>query len=111
MRLSKIEYNETMNIDIKKLKAFREELDSLNKEDVLYIDENGKAKYAILPIAAYDEIESLLSILNNKDESAASIKVANFDDIQLTYEEYENIRKQIIDAVDKTLKPNPEKLN
>ena len=98
-----------MNIDIKTIENVRKELETLKDDDVLYIDENGKSKYAILPIGHYDELESLSELL--EDGNGTKVKIANFDDLQLTYEEYENIRKQIMDAVDKTLKPNPEKLN
>ena len=38
-----------MNIDIKKLDVIKDELDELKQEDVLYIDENGCTKYAIIP--------------------------------------------------------------
>ena len=98
-----------MNLDIKELKNIKDKLDSL-EDNVLFVDENGISKYAIMPIEMYDEVEEFIDIINDKDNRPI-VKVANPKDIQLTYEEYETIKKQIMDAIDMTFKPNPEKLN
>ena len=98
-----------MNIDINRLEEIRKELDGLEEDNVLFVDENGQTRYAILPISRYDEIESLLDLFNGKNNTAVS--VVGPIDAELTYEEYERIKNQIMDTVEKTLCPKAEKLN
>ena len=98
-----------MNIDIERLKEIREELDAMNETDVLYIDEDRKAKYVIMPVELYDTLEDLLSVLNAP--ASASVRIAAPEEIDLSYDEYERIKKQIMEAVEKTFMPKPEKLN
>ena len=98
-----------MNIDIRKIQEVREELDALGQSDVLYIEEDGKAKYAVMPIELYDQIEDVLMMLNTPFD--AQVKIAGPEDIELTYDEYERIKKQIMEAVEKTFMPKREKLN
>ena len=81
----------------------------MNENDVLFIDEEGKTRYAILPIEMYDSLEDLMAMFANP--SAASVKIVPSQDLDLSYEEYERIKKQIMDAVEKTFMPKPEKLN
>lgn len=101
-----------MNIDISKIKEIKSDLDLLeDNKDALFIDEDGKTKYAIIPIDAYDNIEELLALFNGTNTFSPQIKIANGDDLDLSYDEYERIKTQIMDAVEKTLKPKPEKLN
>lgn len=96
-----------MNIDINKLSEIKNELDSLSEEDVLFIDDQGKTKYVIAPIELYDRIEDLLGGYDYNPQ----VKVINSEDFELSYDEYERIKKQIMDLVEKTLMPKPEKLN
>ena len=96
-----------MNIDINKLSEIKNELDSLSEEDVLFIDDQGKTKYVIAPIELYDRIEDLLGSYDYNPQ----VKVINSEDFELSYDEYERIKKQIMDLVEKTLMPKPEKLN
>lgn len=98
-----------MNIDIERLKEIREELDAMNEADVLYIDEDRKAKYVIMPVELYDTLEDLLNVLNTP--VSASVRIAAPEEIDLSYDEYERIKKQIMEAVEKTFMPKPEKLN
>ena len=100
-----------MEIDIKKLENIKTELDSLDKEDVLFINENGSAKYAILPIETYDAFADEVEEENNAPFFNPSIKILTPGRAELSYDEYEMIKKQILDAFDKTFKPKPEKLN
>ncbi len=92
----------SMEIDIKKLDAIKDELDSLDENDVLYINENGNSKYVLLPIESYD-------VLENKN--SANVKIVTPFNGELTYDEYEAIKKQVLDILDKTFKPKREKLN
>ncbi len=98
-----------MNIDIERLKEIREELDAMNEADVLYIDQDRKAKYVIMPVELYDTLEDLLNVLNTP--VSASVRIAAPEEIDLSYDEYERIKKQIMEAVEKTFMPKPEKLN
>ena len=87
----------------------KDELDSLNENDVLFIEDEGNVKYAIMPIELYDSMEDLMSVLNG--QNGTSVRIATPDDLDLSYDEYERIKKQIMDAVEKTFMPKPEKLN
>ena len=98
-----------MNVDIKKLKNIKEELDNLGQDDVLYVEEKGISKYVLLPIELYDEVEDIVKF--SQEMNKPQVKIVNNSDIELSYEEYEQIKSQIMEAVDKTFKPKPEKLN
>ena len=99
-----------MNIDINTLKNIKDELDSLKEDDVLYIDENGVTKYAIMPVEKYDEAEDLFALMDDMKKTTPQVKIIGADE-ELSYEEYERIKAAIIEAVEKTFKPKAEKLN
>ena len=101
------EYNINMNIDIKKLKDIKEELEKLDK-DVAFIDEDGVSKFVILPIEQYEFVED---ILQASKDGRGSIRVINANNLELTYDEYESVKKQLDEIIEKTFKPKPEKLN
>lgn len=99
------------NIDIKKLKNIKEDLDTLKNDDVLYVEDNGVTKYVIMTSTMFDSLEE---ILNFKDDDGAltdNVRIINADKIELSYDEYEKVKEQILNAFDKTFKPKPEKLN
>lgn len=95
------------NIDVKQIENIKNQLDSLNNEDVLFVNEDGQTKYAIIPIASYDLVEEMLS--SNLNEAPKVILAG--DKTELTYEEYERVKGAIMDLVEQTLKPKAEKLN
>ena len=97
-----------MNIDIKELENIKDRLEALSYEDVIFVDEDGKNKYVIMPVETYDLVENTMSLLNNDNPQ---VRIANPEDIELSYDEYERVKQQILDAVEKTLMPKPEKLN
>ena len=99
-----------MNIDIEKLKEIREELDQMAESDVLFVTENNAEKYAIIPIELYDAVEDVLSVMNDP-VFVPQVKISGNQEIELSYDEYERIKEQILEAVEKTLMPKPEKLN
>ena len=99
-----------MNIDIEKLKDIRAELDSMEESDVLFVTENGTEKYAIVPIGLFDSVEEALSMADGP-AFIPQVRIAGNEDIELSYDEYERIKKQILEALEKTLMPKPEKLN
>lgn len=98
-----------MNIDVNKLEAIKEDLKSLNGNDYLLIEENGKVKYAIMPIEKFDETQEIASIAADAKIITPQFKELTGED--LSYEEYERIKQLIMEAVEKTLKPKAEKLN
>ena len=100
-----------MNIDINKLENIKQELSELKQDDVLYIDEDGKTKYAIMPVEQYDKAEDMLAMLDSFSDNGPRVKVIGADNADLSYEEYERIKTLIMDAVEKTFKPKAEKLN
>lgn len=99
-----------MNIDINKLGEIKVELDQMSENDALYIDEDGKTKYAIMPIKRFDRAEELLELFDGMNGQAPQIKVVGSNE-ELSYEEYEKIKALIMEAVEKTFKPKAEKLN
>ena len=103
-------YNWGMSIDIGKLKEIREELDRMAESDVLFVTENNMEKYAIIPIELYDAVENMFTALNDP-VYIPQVKIASNQEIELSYDEYERIKEQILEAVEKTLMPKPEKLN
>ena len=100
-----------INIDIKELNEIEEELNELSEDEVIFVEKDGQARYAILPIEQYDELDSYRDLLDGKVENGTAVKIVSPNHNELTYEEYEKIRKQLVDVFDKTFKPNPEKLN
>ncbi|MBR0417954.1 MAG: hypothetical protein IJI66_02155 [Erysipelotrichaceae bacterium] len=98
-----------MNIDIEKVENIREDLEDLGQNDVLFIEENGNQRYVVMPIEMYDAIEDAALMVSSL--SMPQVKIASSEDFELSYDEYERIKKQILDAVERTLMPKPEKLN
>lgn len=99
-----------MNIDINTLEMIRADLDDLGEDDALFIDENGKTKYAIMPIDKFDRAEELMALMDGMEGTAPKVKVIGSNE-DLSYEEYERIKAIVMEAVEKTFKPKAEKLN
>ncbi len=102
-------YNRVMNIELSKLKEIEEELEGLRDHEVLTVTEDGEKRFAVLPWSYYEQIEELAEMIADANKNPVQmITGENFD---ISYEEYESIRDQIIEALEKTLMPKPEKLN
>ncbi len=99
-----------MNIDIKELPQIIDKLKSLDTDEVLYISREGISEYVIMPIESYESYEEMMDLFNSA-ASFPQVRIANPEDLELSYDEYERIKNQIMEAVEKTLKPKPEKLN
>ena len=102
-------YNYSMNVDIKKLNSIREELDSLDEDDVLFVEDDGRAAYVLMKAEYYDYIEEIFR--QSQGIMSPKVKVINTDSLELTYDEYEAVKKQLNDIIEQTFKPKPEKLN
>lgn len=103
-------YNYSMNIDISKLETIKNELDSLQENDAIFVSENGIEKYAVMPVETYNKVCDLLDALDQTNPLNAKIDVIG-DRQQLTYEEYERVKSLIMEAVEKAFKPKADKLN
>jgi len=93
-------------IDLERIKGIEEELENLEDTEVLFVEENGMQKYAIMNIHFYDMIEEVVTMLQTPQ-----VNIAKPEDFELSYDEYERVKNQIMDIVEKTLMPKPEKLN
>ena len=99
-----------MNIDVSKLETIKDELDTMQENDAIFVYEGGHEKYAILPIDTYNKVCDLLDALDEANPLNAKIDVIG-DKQQLTYEEYERVKSLIMEAVEKAFKPKADKLN
>lgn len=97
-----------ITVDLEKLKEIQEELDELKDGDVIsVIDENNEMKFAIVNQEYYNMFENLADmVLNPPKVNVNQLGIAN-----LSYEEYENIKEQVLDALERYLMPKPENLN
>jgi len=99
-----------MSIDINRIKDVMEELQSLKEDEVLYVSEDQKTKYVIMPIELYDSLDEAKQLLDSSFMNP-QVKVLNSDDFELSYDEYERVKNQLMEIIEKTLMPKPEKLN
>lgn len=102
-----------MEINIKDYPKLEEVLEDLEKDDLLYIQKDGKDEYVLMPMSVFEEAESLMDAINN-NMPQTTVKVIRADgetNPELTYDEYEKIKKQLIKTLDETFKPKPDKLN
>ena len=100
------------NIDLKELNNIKEELDEMDKDDYAYVDEDGKAKYVILPVELFDRLEDYRTLIEEGNKNLGpQIRVIGDKVEGLTYEEYEAIKRQILDLFERSFKPKADKLN
>ena len=99
-----------MNINIKEIEQIKDELHSMKENDVLFIDEDDETKYVIMPIEMYDSLEEARELLQGPLMSPR-VDLVQPEDFELTYDEYERVKNQIMEIIEKTLMPKPEKLN
>lgn len=100
-------------MDIKNYPNLKEDLDELESDDFLYIQEDGKDKYVVMPMSIFEEAESLIESMNSAIPQTMIKVISNNGDVnpELTYEEYVKIKKQLIKTLDETFKPKADKLN
>jgi len=92
------------------LDFIKEDLDSLKDNETLNIlEDDGKIKYVIIPAKALEEASQLVENFNSPHTEVRVISPEGKP--ELTYEEYEHIKKEIIKSIDAAFKPKPEKLN
>ena len=99
-------------IEIEEFEDLRNELEELDDEEVLVLSEDGKDKYMVVPLNLYEKYAEMFETEDGVENGEkAGVRVISSMPSDLTYEEYERVKKELIKALDETLKPNPEKLN
>ena len=63
-----------------------------------------------MPIELYDSLDEAKQLLDSSFMNP-QVKVLNSDDFELSYDEYERVKNQLMEIIEKTLMPKPEKLN
>lgn len=102
-------YNRYMKIDINELADLKEDLYDLKDDEVLEIYEDGERSFVILNAKFFKQIEDLSIMI--AESNAMRENMQPIENLELTYEEFENVKEQVIDALEKTFMPKPEKLN
>lgn len=97
-----------MSINIDELANIKDLLSTLDDESVLYVEEDGESKYVIMTSSLYEGVAEVAEALKNGAATAIKVAMPSFD---LSYEDYENIKRQVDEALDKAFRPKPEKLN
>lgn len=97
-----------MSVNINELANIKDLLETLDDESVLYVEEDGENKYVIMTSSLYDGVAEVAEALKNGAATAIKVAMPNFE---LSYEDYENIKRQVDEALDKAFRPKPEKLN
>ena len=97
-----------MSINIDELANIKDLLSTLDDESVLYVEEDGENKYVIMTSSFYEGVAEVAEALKNGAATAIKVAMPSFD---LSYEDYENIKRQVDEALDKAFRPKPEKLN
>lgn len=100
-----------MNIDIERLENIREELEELEGEDAIFVDEDGDTRFVILPASVFETVEHFMEMVANPSKLTPSISIVGGKGLELSYDEYEQVKEQILKALDETLKPKPDKLS
>lgn len=108
-------YNNFMKkIDVENINELDEMLNDIEDGDAVILSEGKEEKYAIISINDYCLFQELMELdrqINPFKYGQTEIRIVNDDNIEVSYEEYENIKKQLLEALDKTFKPKLEKLN
>lgn len=102
-------------IDIyeKALDAIKEELQDIEDGEIGFVkDEEGNTKFVILAKEDFEVLEESKAILDEaKEVSENNVKIISNTMPDISYEEYEKLKQQLLDSFEKTFKPKPEKLN
>ena len=96
-------------LDLEQFELLQDELDALQQDEHVFLTENGEKKYAVIPMDLYNLMEEFQMLFD--DAYASPVVKVDSANLDLSYDEYERIKQQILEAVEKTLMPKPEKLN
>ena len=95
-------------IDIDEVENLKDTLDELEDSEFLYLSEDGVEKYLVIPTKLLEQMNSYMSSF---EDGHGAVQIISPNPVNLTYDEYEAIKKQLNKVLDETFKPNPEKLN
>ena len=98
-----------MKIDINELVNLSDILYDLQEDEILEIYEGDKKCFVLLNANFYKQIEDLSIMIAESNKMRENMQPV--ENLELTYEEFENVKEQVIDALEKTFMPKPEKLN
>lgn len=96
-------------LDIEDIEDLKETLDSLEDREYLYLSDNGEDRYIVVPLKLLSQFNEMMGSF--EENGGSGVKVIAPEPINLTYDEYEAIKKELNKVLDDTFKPNPEKLN
>ena len=102
------------NIKIERLENIKKELESLEEDDVLFVDDDNKTAYAIMPIAYFDKLDVYRELQESDGPLCnAQVKIMRANGVvdELSFDDYEKIRSQLLEIFDKSFKPKSDKLN
>lgn len=100
-----------MNIKIERLNEIRDELEDLKDDEMIFVDDEDESRFVILPIAAFEGIEQVAEMISHPMKMSPSVSIIGAKALELSYDEYEQVKEQILEAFDKTFKPKPDKLS
>lgn len=80
-------------------------------EDGLLVSKNGEDTFVVLKIDDYNELEYLKALTDMSPMAMGNNVRIITNDINLSEEEFEIVKKQLNDAFDATFKPKTSKMN
>lgn len=100
-------------IKVSNIKELKEILKNLDEDGILNIEIDDSCNFYAISNEEYDLLSSVKEILDEDiKQSNQRVKVISNDmSDELSFEQFETLKKQINEALDKTLKPKAEKLN
>lgn len=103
-------------IDLSEIEFLRAEIENMDPEQGIIITDGDKKRFAIIDMEHYNMLSSLMMAMDNvsdlfDNDNGSRVEVVTSANMNLSYEEYENIKDKIIESLEKALKPDPEKMN
>lgn len=95
-------------IDLKDYPDFKEELKDFDKLDVMVLKKENEDRFVVLDIEYFDQLNELVKAkfnLNNINKEGFSIQIAGLKP-NMSLQEYEKIKNQIIEVLEKNVKPS-----
>lgn len=99
-------------IKIKTIKELKEAIKGLDEDCIKFLIDD--KSFVAVSNEGYDLICMVEELMEDEEKNNDMVKVvtnnANLND-ELSFDQYESLKKQVVDALDKALKPHIEKLN
>lgn len=94
--------------DLDAAPALKEELEDFDVMDLLILKEENADRFVLMDVEYFEQLNELIKTkfnLNNINKEGFSIQIAGLKP-NLSLEEYEKIKTQIIETLDKNIKPS-----